>query len=59
METRDKSKLLKTITDWRVFDMLYNDEYCALLMKYWREVRLMDWSNNINFGFITKNIRNI
>lgn len=43
VETRDKSKLLKTITDWRVFDMLYNDEYCALLMKYWREGFGEDW----------------
>ncbi|XP_072023567.1 telomerase protein component 1-like [Amphiura filiformis] len=34
---KDTTKLKATLTDWGVFDLLYNEHNSAMLLKYWRE----------------------
>lgn len=44
---RDLDRLQKFLTDWSVFDSLYNEDYSTVLLKYWREGFGADWQDKI------------
>ncbi|XP_072023611.1 telomerase protein component 1-like [Amphiura filiformis] len=45
-------KLQVLLTDWEVFDILYNEEYSTLLLKYWRQVLNNDnWQETMEMKY--------
>ncbi|PIK46898.1 hypothetical protein BSL78_16245 [Apostichopus japonicus] len=41
----DVERLKVFLTNWAVFDMLYNEDYSTLLLKHWREGLGKDWQD--------------
>nr|XP_054764277.1 telomerase protein component 1-like isoform X2 [Lytechinus pictus] len=44
---QDKNRLQKFLTDWEVFDNLYNEDYSTVLLKYWREGFGAEWQGKM------------
>ena len=42
-QINDPVRLSRCLTDWNVFDSLYNEEYSAKLLLYWRQVSVANW----------------